>query len=96
MQTKTVTFVTFHPDSWYELRSFGTTLDALGGWFWLNNRGEVNYNRNGLRRNGLTALLKWREVHAPLAELWERRGRLKHLIVPSNATNIQIDKRSLK
>lgn len=93
---KSVVFVSFNPESWYELRSFGTTLDALGGWFYLNNRGEVNYNGIGLRRNGLTALLKWREVHCPLAELWERKGRIKTCIVPSNCANVQIDKRSLR
>ena len=88
-----VIFVQFRPTSWYELRSFGTTLDALGRFYWRNNRWEVNYNRTCYRKNGLAELLKWRSVHAPLSELWDRRGRIKRLVVPSGATNVSIDMR---
>lgn len=78
MSDAPIRFVKFRPDSLYELKGLlGTTLDALGGYYWYDSRPRigvgVNYNGVGRRRNGLFELLRWREEHAPQATLWELR-----------------------
>ena len=96
MMSKSIHFVTFNPETLYELKGeCGTTLEMLGGFFWRNARGEVNYDRTGRRFNGLADILKWRRDHAPYTQLWALNGKCKKLVVDFNQQNVQIDMRTM-